>query len=106
MPLASPRDFNAKYAHGGRPAGGAAGAVRAAAAPPLTAYVGGGDTITPIDTATNTAGPPITVVGAPMAIAIMPAPAAPGPAGPIVSGYRPQNASPTAMTRPRTTPRS
>ncbi len=41
---------------------------------PVTAYVanGGSDTVTPIATATNTAGPPITVGSEPLAIAITP----------------------------------
>jgi YVTN family beta-propeller protein len=54
---------------------------RAGSASPVTAYVAnaGSDTVTPIDTATNTAGPPITVGLYPQYIAITPAAAGQGP---------------------------
>jgi len=55
---------------------------------PITAYVANiiSGTVTPIATATNTAGPPITTGTQPIAIA--PATVPQGPTGPIVSGYR------------------
>jgi YVTN family beta-propeller protein len=57
-----------------KPPSPASGAASAGRLNPITAYITntGSDTVTPIDTATNTAGTPIPVGSAPYRIAITP----------------------------------